>query len=140
MITDPAKFTLDVIDHMRTMSDIARANHVDSLMPKICEFDVETSSRIVFNLFHHYDLSLQPNSSNCLLFHTHCGKFIIENCIQRSRYEHNHDKNRLVKTYDDETEYGMPRYDPLPPIEEDSEYQRLNAWKKLYIKDEANAK
>ena len=65
---------------------------------------------------------------------------MIENYIQRSRYQHKHDRNRLVKTYDDETEYGMPRYDPLPPIEEDSEYQRLNAWKQLYTKDEDKTK
>ena len=81
MITNPAQFTLDSIEHMRTLDDKEKATYFNRLIPEIMKLDKETVARIIFNIMKTFGDSINMNDvSNFWEFHKKYGEYIIDVC------------------------------------------------------------
>jgi hypothetical protein len=78
MITNSAQFTLDAIEHMRTLTKSDRDDHFNDLIPVICELDNETSSRIMYTVMKTFDDMSPNNVPNFKLFHKKHGTYIFD--------------------------------------------------------------
>lgn len=80
MITDPAKFTLDAIDHMRTIKDVDEFHsYFNGLIKSIVELDSKTACRVMYNFIMTTELNSQdiPDFKSFLKKH---GRYVIESC------------------------------------------------------------
>jgi hypothetical protein len=96
MITDPAKFTLDAIDHLRTIEDEdGRFEYFDVLLESIAELDSETASRILYNLVTTVDITSRPSKAFAK-FHIKHSRYIIESVMSPE-----HQKYKKLYTRED---------------------------------------
>ena len=78
MITDPAKFTLDAIDHLLTIENQdERYEYFDVLLESIAELDSETASRILYNLVKTAGFTGRPSKAFAK-FHIKHSRYILE--------------------------------------------------------------
>ena len=78
MITDPARFTLDTIEHMRTLDDQAKADHLNLVISDICELDNEPAVRVMHNLLITFNVINIEYVPNFRQFYKKYGKYAIE--------------------------------------------------------------
>ena len=78
MITDPAKFTLDAIDHLRMIeNEDERYDYFNVLLESITELDSETASRVLYNLVKTAGFSGRPSDAFAK-FHIKHSRYILE--------------------------------------------------------------
>ena len=80
MITDPARFTLDTVEHMRTLDGRAKADHLNLVISDICELDNEPAVRVMHHILITFsDIDIDTDHvPNFRQFHKKYGKYAIE--------------------------------------------------------------
>lgn len=83
MITDPARFTLDAVEHLRSISDVDECNeYLNELLVDINELDSETAARIMYNFFNTPDVKISEinrnNVPNFRYFMKKHGRYLLE--------------------------------------------------------------
>ena len=79
MITNPAKFVFDSIDHMRTLDDKEKSIYFNLLIPDIMKLDNETVARIMFNIMKTFgDSIIIDHVPNFFKFHKKFGTYVVD--------------------------------------------------------------
>jgi hypothetical protein len=83
MITDPARYVFDAIEHMLTIKNRGdQMIYLDTLIANVNELeDVEIACRIIYNFFIIFDVSSIESHHHCSNFGKFCkkhGQYIVE--------------------------------------------------------------
>lgn len=79
MITNPAQFTLDSIEHMRTLDDKEKATYLNSMIVDIMKLDNETVARIMFNIMKTFGDAINiDHVPNFWKFHKKFGAYVVD--------------------------------------------------------------
>ena len=100
MITNPAQFTLDSIQHMQTLTESERDAHFNNLIPAICELDNETASRIMYTLMKTFMNTNLDNVPKFALFHKKHGAYMLNSVVLELQTKKNAEWHKLYTSED----------------------------------------
>lgn len=100
MITNPAQFTLDTIEHMQTLTESERDTHLNNLIPAICELDNYTASRIMYTVIKTFMDTNVDNVPNFGLFHKKYGAYMLNSVVLELRTKKNAEWHKLYTSED----------------------------------------